>query len=265
MLFVDDRFAESGSRDSERGARRSNEFVYAGDGSCPAGLVDWKNQTVPATPASFPEPDENDVAGLFYTSGTTGGPKGAMLTHRNLYSNAIHSLLPPGGLFGEDKWLHAAPMFHLADVGALFALTLCGATHCFIPDLRSGGRDGSHPALPCQHHCAGSHHGQHGGESSRPFQVRSVQPAARDLRRVAHAAALAQAGHRHVSLRVRARLRDDRSQPAADPAAKRRSPFRRCGPGVRAREVGRAAGDGRRGARGRSQRSRCPRRTSPAK
>ncbi|MGD0436630.1 MAG: AMP-binding protein, partial [Bryobacteraceae bacterium] len=80
----------------------------------------------------FPEPDENDVAGLFYTSGTTGGPKGAMLTHRNLYSNAIHSLLPPGGMFKDGKWLHAAPMFHLADAGAIYALTMCGVTHCFL-------------------------------------------------------------------------------------------------------------------------------------
>jgi long-chain acyl-CoA synthetase len=132
LLFVDYRFVSlvPEIRAAVPGIER---FVYAGQGNPPAGLTDWRNQTVPATPASFPEPNENDVAGLFYTSGTTGGPKGAMLTHRNLYSNAIHSLLPPGGLFGDGKWLHAAPMFHLADVGALFALTLCGVTHCFIP------------------------------------------------------------------------------------------------------------------------------------
>jgi long-chain acyl-CoA synthetase len=55
-----------------------------------------------------------------------------MLTHRNIYSNAVHSLLPPTRLVMEGKWLHAAPMFHLADFGAIPALTLCGTTHCFI-------------------------------------------------------------------------------------------------------------------------------------
>src|SRR5260370_15355503 len=33
----------------------------------------------------------------------------------------------------EDKWLHAAPMFHLADVGAIFGLSMLGAYHVFIP------------------------------------------------------------------------------------------------------------------------------------
>jgi long-chain acyl-CoA synthetase len=56
-----------------------------------------------------------------------------MLTHRNVYSNALHSLLPPVGFISEGKWLHSAPMFHLADAGAIHALTLCGVTHCFHP------------------------------------------------------------------------------------------------------------------------------------
>ena len=133
LLFVDDRFAPL--VDQIRAAAPCVQaFVYAGNGSCPPGLLDWRT-VVPEANQSFAEPDEDDVAGLFYTSGTTGGPKGAMLTHRNLYSNAIHSLLPPSGLFNEGRWLHAAPMFHLADAGAIFALTLCGMTHCFLPSF----------------------------------------------------------------------------------------------------------------------------------
>ena len=44
-----------------------------------------------AAPADFPpEVSENDLAGLFYTGGTTGASKGVMLTHRNLVANALH-------------------------------------------------------------------------------------------------------------------------------------------------------------------------------
>ncbi len=130
LLFVDDKFAPLVPQ-IRASVPSLVQILYAGSASCPAGLQDWRS-VAPESSHAFVEPDENDVAGLFYTSGTTGGPKGAMLTHRNLYSNAIHSLLPPGGLFNEGRWLHAAPMFHLADAGAIFALTLCGITHCFL-------------------------------------------------------------------------------------------------------------------------------------
>lgn len=130
LLFVDERFAPLAPQ-IRAGETALEHVVFAGAGNCPSGLVDWK--TTPAAGVlPCDEPDENDLVGLFYTSGTTGGPKGAMLSHRNVYSNAVHSLLPPVRFLTEGNWLHAAPMFHLADAGAIHALTLCGITHCFL-------------------------------------------------------------------------------------------------------------------------------------
>ena len=76
--------------------------------------------------------DPEAVAGIFYTGGTTGLPKGAMLTHRNLIANARHFLmaLPYSD---QDIYLHAAPMFHLADGSSTHALTWVGGRHVMIP------------------------------------------------------------------------------------------------------------------------------------
>lgn len=83
--------------------------------------------------ASFnpPEIAEHDLAGLFYTSGTTGLPKGVMLTHRNLWMNLLHSLsaIPP---HEGEAYMHAAPMFHLADFPSLMSVTQNGGTHVML-------------------------------------------------------------------------------------------------------------------------------------
>lgn len=87
----------------------------------------WEN--LPALQAALqgpPPPEEetvpDDVALVMYTSGTTGHPKGAMLTHGNFWSNnlnAHHSL----SLRTDDVLLNFAPLFH---VGGLCAITLPG-------------------------------------------------------------------------------------------------------------------------------------------
>jgi long-chain acyl-CoA synthetase len=80
---------------------------------------------------SFGEPDENDLLGLFYTSGTTGGPKGVMLTHRNLWSNALHTMLAVG--ISQGVWLHAAPMFHAADFWSIYLHAALGSGQFYLP------------------------------------------------------------------------------------------------------------------------------------
>jgi long-chain acyl-CoA synthetase len=78
------------------------------------------------------EVDEHDLAGLFYTSGTTGNPKGVMLSHRNLVSNAYHLLSAIHEEEGEI-YLHCCPMFHLADGPTSHRITWLGGTHVIVP------------------------------------------------------------------------------------------------------------------------------------
>jgi acyl-CoA synthetase (AMP-forming)/AMP-acid ligase II len=72
--------------------------------------------------------DPDTVAGIFYTGGTTGLPKGAMLSHRNLVQNTKQALIALR-FTEDDTYLHAAPMFHLADAASLYAITWVGARH----------------------------------------------------------------------------------------------------------------------------------------
>lgn len=80
-----------------------------------------------------PELDENDVAIILYTSGTTGKPKGAMLTHKNLYSNAkdVSDYLH---MNEHDRVITTLPMFHVFCLTvALNAPLMNGATIIIDP------------------------------------------------------------------------------------------------------------------------------------
>jgi fatty-acyl-CoA synthase len=73
--------------------------------------------------------DENAPAGLCFTSGTTGDPKGVTYTHRSNYMHTTHLLQADVmGLTGEDVVLVAVPMFHANGWGFPFAAPAVGAT-----------------------------------------------------------------------------------------------------------------------------------------
>jgi len=71
--------------------------------------------------------EENDVCNLLYTSGTTGNPKGVMLTHRNNYIHAL-SCMHHLRVTDEDVLAHVLPMFHVNGWGSPFYYTANGAT-----------------------------------------------------------------------------------------------------------------------------------------
>ncbi len=129
-LLVDDAFLEIG-RALVDACSTVEHLVYMGTGATPDGCLSFAEmiETEGREPATL---DADTIAGIFYTGGTTGLPKGAMLTHRNLVANAKQMLIAFGHT-ATDTYLHAAPMFHLADGASTFAVTWVGARHVIIP------------------------------------------------------------------------------------------------------------------------------------
>ncbi|GAA4821194.1 long-chain fatty acid--CoA ligase [Actinomycetospora corticicola] len=81
---------------------------------------------------------EHDLAGIFYTGGTTGAAKGVMLTHGNLVANAFHFLAcwP----FTEDtRFMVVAPMFHAAGTIGTLATIWAAGTQVIVPAFTPGG------------------------------------------------------------------------------------------------------------------------------
>ena len=79
---------------------------------------------------------DNDAAQIYYTSGTTGRSKGVVLSYKNVYSHALCTI-DELNLKDTDVWLHAAPLFHLADAWATWAITIVGGTHILLSDFDS--------------------------------------------------------------------------------------------------------------------------------
>ncbi|NMO57556.1 long-chain fatty acid--CoA ligase [Actinoplanes sp. TBRC 11911] len=114
-------------------------LVVMTDGTAPAGTLSYEQ----LINAQEPMPDSGrggeDLFGIFYTGGTTGRSKGVMLSHSNVLASAWGSLatgqfVTPGG-----RLLHAAPMFHLADLATWVAALLTGGTHVIVPGFSPDG------------------------------------------------------------------------------------------------------------------------------
>ncbi|MBA3981817.1 MAG: fatty-acid--CoA ligase, partial [Alcanivorax sp.] len=131
VLFVDDAF--SAMLPVLRPLLKTVEHVvFMGEGTRPEGCIDYESLISESEPMADKAEGGQELAGLFYTGGTTGRSKGVMLSHDNLVFNALN-VVPEMGYGQGTIYMHAGPMFHLADMASTFAVTLAGGTHAIVP------------------------------------------------------------------------------------------------------------------------------------
>lgn len=105
-----------------------DRYVVMGDDS-DHEVYNWDAEPVPWTP------DEDAIAVINYTSGTTARPKGVRHTHRSLWINAT-TFGWHVGVNDWDNYLHTLPMFHCNGWGFPFATAAMGATNVVLRDVR---------------------------------------------------------------------------------------------------------------------------------
>ena len=132
VLLVDDAFIAA-AVELEGRCPELRRIVHVGRSDRPDHWVDVDELIDGTAPAVDARRGGDAPAAVFYTGGTTGRAKGVVLSHANLATSALGCAATgfwatPGGRF-----LHSAPMFHLADLCLWAAHSLGGSTHVIVP------------------------------------------------------------------------------------------------------------------------------------
>jgi acyl-CoA synthetase (AMP-forming)/AMP-acid ligase II len=124
ILVVDDAYTGI-VEELRRRSKSLHTVIYVGDTDAPEGMLSWDELLARTDPCEDAYRSGEDLAGVFYTGGTTGFPKAVMLSHTNLCSNAFSGALefnrPEGGVP-----LLGAPMCHLAAGALMFGTMVLG-------------------------------------------------------------------------------------------------------------------------------------------
>ncbi|MBR0899138.1 long-chain fatty acid--CoA ligase [Bradyrhizobium tropiciagri] len=135
VLLVDDTFREMGDRLRAVAPDLLRTLIYAGDEAVPSRMISYEALIAnsAAIPQTTSDDDGDQLAGIFYTGGTTGFPKGVMVTQNTLNASAAGRIMAGSGPGAVS--LHAAPLFHLAGGLGMWSALAVGGTHVFLPSF----------------------------------------------------------------------------------------------------------------------------------
>lgn len=132
ILLVDDEFAPVAEELRAR-CPRLDAVVHFGRDAPSEGMYGYERLIAAHEPVEDVRRGGDALAGLLYTGGTTGDPKGVMVSHAGLLVSQLGTLAGNGVANAAGRVLHVAPLFHLASLGTLFTHTVLGSTHVLLP------------------------------------------------------------------------------------------------------------------------------------
>ena len=132
-LIVDDTFVDMGA-ELANSVQSIKALIITGkaDASrCSVRSISYEDALQAMKPAPDAMRRDDDIACLFYTGGTTGRSKGVMLSHGNLWANAMATIAHLG-LNDSLVHLHSGPLFHLGAGGSVYATAVAGGKHVVL-------------------------------------------------------------------------------------------------------------------------------------
>ena len=125
VLFVGERYLSLVSTEGEA----TPEQVVVLDGNAPGGTISYQEFLEGALPDQlhFPEGDDDDTTVIMFTAGTTGVPKGVMLSHES-FSGYLLATVNPADPDSEETNLLTVPLYHIAGLQAALAAVYGGRT-----------------------------------------------------------------------------------------------------------------------------------------
>ncbi|MFB7025777.1 MULTISPECIES: long-chain fatty acid--CoA ligase [unclassified Streptomyces] len=138
VLLVDDSFAALGPELRER-APGLHTLIHCGSGPTPEGMLDYEELIAGFEPVPDIRRGGDKVAFLLYTGGTTGTPKGVMVTDRGLQTSMQSSLIITQAALPDGVNLLTAPLFHIGALTGWYAQNLVGGTLVFLPSFTPDG------------------------------------------------------------------------------------------------------------------------------
>lgn len=134
VLLVDENFASVGSTLREA-CPGLTTVVYCGNDRVPDGMLDYERVIAEAIPVDDLRVGGDTLALLLYTGGTTGVPKGVMISHQALMTSALGTLAAGGVAISNGTNLAVNPLFHIAGIVGWLAQSLMGGTQVFVPNF----------------------------------------------------------------------------------------------------------------------------------